>query len=515
MRQENYVKSNRRGRAELLCGLAFAVISNSSALITFLPSSSRKESPSSITRDLTRNDRYRTCLFMSAKIKKTGSSNNKNKEQMAAKRTFKASRKEQRSGEKNRSDSREGAGSKTKTKVSVALPSQKSSSPPWQVLSAKDQKKHSAAQKQRREIIGRGEEDPGLVSHKGLDVDLNNNRFLSDADRSLLAWKRFNPFDDVGGMTFVGSYLGKLRPPRLGVPEIAFLGRSNVGKSSLVNKLVSLASGGDEVATDKARVGKTPGATASVNLYALVGKRKTSAKRGTDQDMVLSSTVKPILGLVDLPGFGYAKLSKETKEAVEEAAERYLDNRKELGLAILLVDARRTPSDDDRAVLAALYDLGVPLCVVATKVDKLNKNQIEPALQSIQDGLGLPPGQPFTISSVTGEGTKELWKIIMDACEDKVADFLESAQSGTLQDAPEALSLENEYDAKYDQGFDWIHGVTYDEEIYEQEEFEDEEESELENTRRDHEEWQAEQKKRMKLKSLRKEVKSMERRGEI
>jgi len=159
-----------------------------------------------------------------------------------------------------------------------------------------------------------------------------------------------------------------------------------------------------------ARVGKTPGATASVNLYAVKGRK--SRRREMD-----------LLGFADLPGFGYAKLSKSVKESVEAAAERYLARRKELVLGILLVDVRRVPSEDDRAVLAALYDMGVPLLVVATKVDKLKANALPKAVEGVRVNLGLPEGQPLCVSSVSGEGIKEVWKILLDACEEKVEEW--------------------------------------------------------------------------------------------
>jgi GTP-binding protein len=141
--------------------------------------------------------------------------------------------------------------------------------------------------------------------------------------------------------------------------------------NTLVDGVVS-----DVAATAVARVGKTPGATASVNLYAL----HDSAKGG--------DAYRDVLGLCDLPGFGYAKLSKQVQESVQLAAERYLSRRKHLALGVLLVDIRRTPSDDDRAVLAALYDLGIPLLVVATKLDKVTSKSAKRASRRYVPGLG-------------------------------------------------------------------------------------------------------------------------------
>jgi GTP-binding protein len=301
---------------------------------------------------------------------------------------------------------------------------------------------------------------------------------------------------------------------------VAFLGRSNVGKSSLLNRLSAsaLAASGNH-ANDEARVGKTPGATASVNLYAILGKARQNAH-----------VTKPILGLVDLPGFGYAKLSKEVQESVQLAAERYLDRRDELALGILLVDARREPNEDDRAVLAALYDIGVPLVVVATKVDKLNKAQVEPSLEIIRQGLGLPDGQPLCVSSVTGEGTKELWTIILEACEARVEELRDKFGRANKKDEVEEEEYETDEEGKpmlfedgddiaYDQGFDWVHDnpVMYDGDdgdyIYDDEDVEEEDYLYKDDKGEGIEKVDMSDRNAFKLKNLKKRVRDMERRG--
>ena len=292
-------------------------------------------------------------------------------------------------------------------------------------MGTKDQKRNVEKEIERRQLVRDG--------HKNPEVDKPQSRskaFLSDPERRYLNWKRFNP-EKAKGMEFVGAYLNRNLPPRLGAPEVAFLGRSNVGKSSLLNRLTG---------TSQARVGKTPGATASVNLYQIVDDQQ-----------------RALLGLVDLPGFGYAKLSKTLQDSVMEAAEMYLNRRKELALGILLVDLRRTPSDDDRAVLAALYDMGVPLLVVATKADKVSNNERERNHALIREELGLPDGQPFTISSVTGEGCKSLWKILLEACETKVAEDLRKYTGEMTTDNGTGVEFVDEDEMMYDQGFDWIH----------------------------------------------------------
>jgi GTP-binding protein len=423
----------------------------------------------------------------------------------------------------------------------ASLGNTKSSGPPWQVMGEKDMKKNVEAEKLRRERINLGLESPSagiaMAKEQKIKADVSgSNRLISEKDRVMLKWKRFNSQTAPSELRMVGGYLNKQLPPSLGVPEIAFLGRSNVGKSSLLNRLVTKAAG------DSARVGKTPGATASVNLYALLGP----SKGGNSLKSKGPSTAegKPILGFADLPGFGYAKLSKETKESVEEAAERYLGKRRELALGILLVDSRRIPSEDDRVVLAALFDMGVPIIVVATKSDKLKANEIEPAMRNIREGLGLPDGQPLRVSGVTGEGVKELWQIILDACETRVSELKKAIEEGKddggalriLSDDTEEDDFYDDYeededeyfdddeDIAYDQGYDWIQqegsgdaeeDEDFTDSFYDDEDaFIDDDNDELDESNWN-EQRQRDEKEFMKLKNLKKVVKDMERRGQI
>mmetsp|Transcript_34970 Transcript_34970/g.70736 ORF Transcript_34970/g.70736 Transcript_34970/m.70736 type:complete len:703 (-) Transcript_34970:185-2293(-) len=431
----------------------------------------------------------------------------------------------------------------------IALPSSSSRGrPPWQVMSSKDSKKHVQSELERREkikmgavsssdgvIVGDGESSSSSngssSSSKRADVS-RSNALLSESDRSLLSWKRFNP-DQSGGMAYIGSYLGKNVPPQLGVPEVAFLGRSNVGKSSLLNRLTeavvkrSGGGGADAGPTDRARVGKTPGATAAVNLYAILGKPKGGSKRALNAAASSASSSKPVLGLADLPGFGYAKLSKDTKANVEQAAEKYLGSRRELALGVLLVDARRVPSDDDRAVLAALYDMGVPIVVAATKVDKLGSNALGPALEEVADGLGLPDGQPLCVSSVTGEGVNELWRIVLDACETRVEELIRKAEGSASSADDDEEIFEDSDDFEYDQGYDWIQSFGEDQHYNGEEEgdwdddgdggYDDDENTRSESRwkMKQNEERQAADNEAQKLRNLKKVARRLERRGDV
>ena len=423
----------------------------------------------------------------------------------------------------------------TKPKISI-LGETKSGGPPWQVMGDKDMKKNVHTENARRDRIKSGIDSTstGNFNKEQQKADVSgSNQLLSTTDRAMLSWKRFNPQSAPSDLTMVGAYLARQLPPSLGVPEVAFLGRSNVGKSSLLNKLVTKAGG------DTARVGKTPGATASVNLYALLGQPK---RKGGN---IVAGSANPLLGFTDLPGFGYAKLSKERKESIEEAAERYLSKRRELALGVLLVDSRRVPTADDRAVLAALYDMGVPLIIVATKSDKLKGSEVESAMATIREGLGLPDGQPLRVSGFTGEGVRDLWRFIMEACETRVKELKTSIQEGSDDGGVMRVALDEDgesgdfyddnfevgegvmddeefedgEDVYYDQGFDWVQGEADDEEgsgdisgdFYDGDEFVDDYDDDV---KRNQDQQQME-KESFKLKNLQARVAEMERRGEI
>ena len=172
------------------------------------------------------------------------------------------------------------------------------------------------------------------------------------------------------------------------VPEIAFAGRSNVGKSSLINCLTNR--------TKLARTSSSPGKTAVINFYDIDGKFR----------------------LVDLPGYGYAKVSKAERDKWAGMIETYLSNRYNLTAVIQLVDARHKPSQDDITMIEWIKSIGYTPIVVATKIDKLKKSEIEKNLTEIYNCLGLDDDSIlFPFSSETREGKDELLEYIADICQ--------------------------------------------------------------------------------------------------
>ena len=152
---------------------------------------------------------------------------------------------------------------------------------------------------------------------------------------------------------------------RDGRPQVTFAGRSNVGKSSVINRLLNRK--------NFARVGATPGKTSQVNYFRIDGK----------------------LYFTDLPGYGYAKVSKEERDRWGRLMESYFQEPGLISLGVLIVDARHKPSADDVTMCNWLREAGCPMLVVANKVDKLKKREVEPNLEVIRQTLELPPDTPL------------------------------------------------------------------------------------------------------------------------
>ena len=176
--------------------------------------------------------------------------------------------------------------------------------------------------------------------------------------------------------------------PRDGRPQIAFMGRSNVGKSSLLNRL--LGSHG------LARTSKEPGRTRAINFFA----------------------VNERLYFVDLPGYGYARVPDVVREQWKDLVEAYMAEPGRPDLAVQLMDARREPGDMDRELVEWLQERGVRHEIVLTKVDKLSGNEKSRALAGAARWLGLGDRkQPIAVSASTGDGITALWRVIDEVCE--------------------------------------------------------------------------------------------------
>jgi GTP-binding protein len=176
--------------------------------------------------------------------------------------------------------------------------------------------------------------------------------------------------------------------PRGAAPELAFVGRSNVGKSSMLNALARRKK--------LARVSQTPGRTRALQFFD-VSYRSTPAARPRS------------LRFCDLPGYGYAKVSRDERDRWAAMIEDYLRERKDLRAVVLIVDARHEPSESDADALAFLRSTGRRVIVTATKVDKLAKTHRGAALNVVEKALGLPRGEVVPFSAIEGTGTDALW----------------------------------------------------------------------------------------------------------
>jgi GTP-binding protein len=173
--------------------------------------------------------------------------------------------------------------------------------------------------------------------------------------------------------------------PVPGVPEIAFLGRSNVGKSSVINSLVG---------AKLARTSNTPGRTRSINFYEV---RRAGQPR-------------PEMLFADLPGYGYAKVSREISEDWARFVDPYLHQRSSLALCLALVDANIPPQESDAQLLEFLAAKGRPHVIVATKCDRMSSNQLQQAMHTLGQAYSGTPIVAF--SAKTGAGKDELWQQI-------------------------------------------------------------------------------------------------------
>ena len=166
-------------------------------------------------------------------------------------------------------------------------------------------------------------------------------------------------------------------------PEIAFAGKSNVGKSSLIYVLMNRKS--------LARTSSQPGKTQTINFYNINSR----------------------MYLVDLPGYGYAKVSQKEKEKWGRLIERYLHTSKMLRAVFLLIDIRHDPSANDRQMYEWIVAQGYEPIIIATKLDKLKRSQIQKHVKMVREGLNLRPGtKVIPFSAVSRQGREEIWELM-------------------------------------------------------------------------------------------------------
>ena len=178
-------------------------------------------------------------------------------------------------------------------------------------------------------------------------------------------------------------------------PEIAFAGKSKVGKSSLINALMNRKS--------LARTSSQPGKTQTINFY----------------------NINDCMYLVDLPGYGYAKVAQSEKEKWGKLIERYLHSSKMLRAVFLLIDIRHEPSKNDKMMYDWIVAQGYEPIIIATKLDKLKRSQVQKHVKMVRQGLSLLPGsQVIPFSAVTKQGREEIWDLM-----DRLIGFTEDEKS--------------------------------------------------------------------------------------
>ena len=180
------------------------------------------------------------------------------------------------------------------------------------------------------------------------------------------------------------SAVKKEQYPDDGLPQIAFVGRSNVGKSSSINTLLNRKK--------IARVSQTPGKTRTINFYKINSE----------------------FYFVDLPGYGYAKLSKEEKSSWGKVMEEYFINSKNLIHVFILVDIRHEPKEDDVLMLDFLRHYGIPVSIIATKSDKVTRNDAAISKRTIKSKMKLEGERILPISALKKTGVEEIWNHVLE-----------------------------------------------------------------------------------------------------
>ena len=181
---------------------------------------------------------------------------------------------------------------------------------------------------------------------------------------------------------FVKSTVTRKDYPGEPLPEVAFAGRSNVGKSSLINTLLNKK--------NLARISSTPGRTQTINFFRINQK----------------------FFFVDLPGYGFAHVPMEVKKKWKPMVEEFLSGDSRLKLVILIIDVRRDPNPEDATLLEWFRQYTLPFLVVMTKVDKVSRNEAGKRKQDLKRSFGLQEEEIIPFSAVTGEGRNEIWKKI-------------------------------------------------------------------------------------------------------
>jgi GTP-binding protein len=186
---------------------------------------------------------------------------------------------------------------------------------------------------------------------------------------------------------FLTSLTDLSKLPKDGLPQIAFSGKSNVGKSSVINRVLQRK--------NFARVGETPGKTIHINFFRIDNRAY----------------------FVDLPGYGYAKVAKSEKERWGRLMEAYFSDPTRISLGILIVDARHKPTENDVTMAKYFQGSERPWVVVANKLDKLKKSEVEPNLALIRETLALAPQTPLIpFSAEKGTGREDLLREILRVC---------------------------------------------------------------------------------------------------